>query len=86
MVGTVIYSKAGRDKGKLMAVVGKTGRGYLVCDGKERPLEKPKRKNVKHAAFTNTFLDENSYKTDKALRRELARFRDEGLKERNRNV
>ena len=86
MVGRIVFSKAGRDKNRLMVVVSADDKFLYLCDGKERPLEKPKRKNVKHAALTNTFLDENSYKTDKALRRELARFRDEGLKERNRNV
>ena len=86
MVGRIVFSKAGRDKNHLMVVVSADDKFLYLCDGKERPLEKPKRKNVKHAAFTNTFLAENSYKTDKALRRELARLRDEGLKERNRNV
>lgn len=86
MVGRIVFSKAGRDKNRLMVVVSADDKFLYLCDGKERPLEKPKRKNVKHAAFTNTFLDENSYKTDKALRRKLARLRDEGLKERNRNV
>ena len=86
MVGRIVFSKAGRDKNHLMVVVSADDKFLYICDGKERPLEKPKRKNVKHAAFTNTILDENSYKTDKALRRELARLRDEGLKERNRNV
>ena len=86
MVGRIVFSKAGRDKNHPMVVVSADDKFLYLCDGKERPLEKPKRKNVKHAAFTNTILDENSYKTDTALRRELARFRDEGLKERNRNV
>ena len=86
MVGRIVFSKAGRDKNRLMVVVSADDKFLYLCDGKERPLEKPKRKNVKHAAFTNTFLDENSYKTDKALKRELARFRDEGLKERDQSV
>ena len=86
MVGRIVISKAGRDKNHLMVTVRADDKFLYLCDGKERPLHKPKRKNVKHAAFTNTFLDENSYKTDKALRRELAYLRDEGLKGRNRNV
>ena len=86
MVGRIVFSKAGRDKNHLMVVVSADDKFLYLCDGKERPLEKPKRKNVKHTAFTNTILDENSYTTDKALRRELARFRDEGLKGRNQNV
>lgn len=86
MVGRIVFSKAGRDKNHLMVVVSADDKFLYLCDGKERPLEKPKRKNVKHTAFTNTILDGNSYKTDKALRRELARLRDEGLKGRNQSV
>ena len=86
MVGRIVFSKAGRDNNHPMVVVSADDKFLYLCDGKERPLEKPKRKNVKHTAFTNTILDENSYKTDQALRRELARFRDEGWKGRNRNV
>ena len=86
MVGRIVFSKAGRDKNRLMVVVSADDKFLYLCDGKERPLEKPKRKNVKHIAFTNTILDENSYKTDKALRRELARLRSDGLKGRNQSV
>ena len=48
MVGQIVCSKAGRDKGYFMVVV-EEGDGFVfVCDGKERPLERPKRKNIKH--------------------------------------
>ena len=86
MVGRIVFSKAGRDKNHLMVVVSADDKFRYLCDGQERARDKPKRKNVKHTAFTNTILDENSYKTDKALRRELARLRDEGLKGRNQSV
>ena len=60
MVGQIVCSKAGRDKGYFMVVV-EEGDGFVfVCDGKERPLERPKRKNIKHIAFTNTVLEEES--------------------------
>ena len=51
----------------------------LVCDGKERPLSRPKKKNPKHLALTNTVLSEDSYSTDKSLRRALAIYRDSVL-------
>ena len=45
MIGRIVCSKSGRDKGYFLAVV-KEEDGFLyVCDGKERTLEKPKRKN-----------------------------------------
>lgn len=77
MAGQIVCSKAGRDKNRFMVVVGSDDKFVYLCDGKERPLSRPKRKNVKHVAFTVKNLDENSYKTDKALRRSLAALRDE---------
>lgn len=86
MVGRIVFSKAGRDKGHIMTVVATDGDCLYLCDGKERPLERPKRKKVKHTALTGTVLDKGSYSTNKALRRELARLRAEGLKGRNQDV
>lgn len=86
MVGRIVFSKAGRDKNHIMVTVAVDGDYLYLCDGKERPLERPKRKNVKHAALTGTVLEKNSYSTNKALRRELAKLRAEGLKGRNQDV
>ena len=86
MIGQIVGSKAGRDNGYFMVTVSE-GEGFvLVCDGKERPLERPKRKNVKHISFTNTVLSEESYKTNKSLRKSLAIYRDSAVERRNRNV
>ncbi len=81
MVGQLVCSKAGRDKCYWMVVVKEEDNFVFVCDGKERPLERPKRKNIKHLSFTNTILEEDSLKTNKALRKELAIIRDRNLKE-----
>lgn len=43
-VGDVVCSKAGRDEGTFLVVVGIEGGYPLLCDGKQRPLERPKRK------------------------------------------
>ena len=72
MMLRVVCSKAGRDKGKLMALVDETEQGLLLCDGKERPIEKPKLKNPKHVAFTNYEIERESLNSNKALRRALA--------------
>ena len=51
--GTVVYSKAGRDKG-LMLVVLKTEPGYCyVADGELRRADKPKKKKLRHLQKTN---------------------------------
>lgn len=68
--GTVVISRAGRDKGHALAVVG-TEDGYvLVADGKERPLARPKKKNPMHLAATNKSVEVESV-SDKALRHSL---------------
>ena len=51
--GTVVFSKAGRDKGTAMVVL-ENENGFLkLADGKLRTLEKPKRKKIKHVQPTN---------------------------------
>ena len=74
MIGNVVFSKAGRDKGRFMVVVGLKEDGLLVADGKERPLDRPKLKNPKHLQKTNTILEKEQYSTNKSLRRALSAF------------
>ncbi len=76
MIGKIVCSKAGRDKGYFMVVVNVKDGFVFVCDGKERPLNRPKRKNIKHLQFTNTVLSDTEYKTNKSLKKALAVFRD----------
>ncbi|MBR3593220.1 MAG: KOW domain-containing RNA-binding protein [Clostridia bacterium] len=67
----VVFSKAGRDKGKLMAVVNETEESMLLCDGKERRLEHPKAKNKKHVAFTNYEIKREDLNSNRSLRKAL---------------
>lgn len=56
--GSVVIAKAGRDKGKAFAVTEiLSDREVLIADGKSRPLERPKRKNIIHLQATNTTVD-----------------------------
>lgn len=80
MEGQIVCSKSGRDKGYFMITVGEQDGYVLVCDGMERPLERPKRKNPKHLSFTNTVLEKDSFKTNKSLRKALAVYRDSAKK------
>ena len=83
MIGQIVCSKKGRDKGYYLVVVEETQKYLCVCDGKERPLERPKKKNVKHLSFTNTVLESQSFNTNKQLRKSLRIF--EGTYEKERN-
>ena len=76
MVGQIVCSKSGRDKGYFLVVVQEDEKFLYLCDGKERPLERPKKKNVKHVSFTNTVLEADSYKTNKSLKKAIAVYRD----------
>ena len=71
MVGRVVISKSGRDKDKAMVIVKETENYLLVCDGKERPVERPKRKNPKHLKLTGTYLEAHQLETNRALRKAL---------------
>ncbi len=49
LLGCVVTSKAGRDRGDRYVVVAALGNDMvLVADGEHRGVDRPKRKNVKH--------------------------------------
>ncbi|MCI1955578.1 MAG: KOW domain-containing RNA-binding protein [Oscillospiraceae bacterium] len=76
--GRVVRSRAGRDGGGFFVVLGSDGRGAVVCDGKRRSLEHPKKKNLRHLAATGTALPESLMQTDRSIRRALAGFQEAG--------
>ena len=47
-ISDVVVSTAGRDRGQMFYVIGTEGVYTLLCNGKDRTLEKPKRKKCKH--------------------------------------
>ena len=49
-ISDVVVSTAGRDRGQMFYVIGTEGVYTLLANGKDRPLEKPKRKKVKHVS------------------------------------
>ncbi|MTK12938.1 MAG: RNA-binding protein [Clostridiaceae bacterium] len=58
-LGKIVYSKAGRDQDKVFVVVSVLNDKYVyVCDGSLRPVEKPKKKKIKHLEFTNIIAEE----------------------------
>lgn len=84
-IGRVVYSRAGRDRGEFLAITDFDRQTVTVCNGKDRPLERPKRKNLKHIGLTTTVLDNGSMSTNRSLRRALRAFAgnagDEGCEE-----
>ena len=72
--GRVVISLAGRDKGKLLAVMQEEENRVLISDGKERPVDRPKSKNIRHVEITRALLSETDIATNRALRKALGRL------------
>ena len=72
--GTVVRSSAGRDKGNLLAVMQQEENRVFVCDGKERPIDRPKSKNIRHIQATGFSVTESELETNRALRKALRRL------------
>ena len=76
MVGKIVFSNAGRDKGKYLVVINCDEIYVWVADGKERKLETPKRKNIKHISLTADSLNPDQFKTNKSLKKAIAVYKD----------
>lgn len=70
-LGRIVCSVSGHDKGCFMVVVAEKDDGLLVCDGKLRPLAKPKFKNIKHIKFTEVYLKPEQLQTNKSIRKAI---------------
>ena len=67
----MVRATAGRDENGFFAVVGEKDGYVLICDGRRRPVSRPKRKNPRHLAVTEHILPEEGITTNKQLRRSL---------------
>ena len=72
-IGNVVISSAGHDCGRYMVVVGAEGGFVFVADGKERKLDSPKKKNIKHVRKTLSTIELEGL-TDKKLRQMLRNY------------
>lgn len=68
LLGQIVISKAGRDKGNYFVVIDYKEPFVYLCDGKLRRLENPKKKKVKHIQTTN-YIDMSLREILKAQRR-----------------
>ena len=72
--GQIVRSKAGKDKDTFLVVTEVCENGLRVCDGKDRPIERPKLKNLRHVSLTNSFLTEEQLSTNRSVRHGLRDF------------
>ena len=75
-ISDVVITTAGRDQGKLFYVIGTDPVYLLLANGKDRTLDKPKRKKRKHVAKvlrSETRVADKLRLGDKVLNSELRR-------------
>jgi large subunit ribosomal protein L14e len=53
VMGTVVRSKAGRDKGDLFVILRLEGEYAYIANGELRKVDQPKKKKLKHIQRTN---------------------------------
>ena len=58
VLGQVVYSKAGRDDGKIFVITRLIDANYAyISDGDLRRVENPKKKKIKHLVVTKNIID-----------------------------
>ena len=72
--GQVVRATRGREAGRLLCVVGTAETHVLVCDGRERPLSRPKAKNPKHLEPLARLLSAEEMRSDRALKQTLKKI------------
>ena len=72
--GQIVQAEAGRDKGRFFIVAETDGKFAFICDGKTRPVERPKKKKLIHLKATESFADPEKVRTNKEMRRALHQF------------
>ena len=73
--GSVVRSKAGRDKGIVFMVLSLEADSAYIANGKKRKVENPKRKKLKHLQGYNDVLDIEGEITNSKVRKALAVYR-----------
>jgi ribosomal protein L14E/L6E/L27E len=69
VVGQVVKSRAGRDKGNIFLVLEILDESHvLIVDGDIRKLDNPKKKKIKHLTVYNAVLKELEYKQENNLK------------------
>lgn len=66
-VGRLVVSTAGHDKGCILCVLEEQGEYLLLADGKQRKVQKPKRKKLKHIVLFEDAAIYSGPTTNKAI-------------------
>lgn len=82
-LGSVVKALAGREKNSFYVAVGIHDGFVEIADGKERKLQKPKRKNIKHISPVNSVIDISEL-TNKKLRKLINEFKTQNINSADR--
>lgn len=64
----VALSMAGRDKGRLFAIIGRESENYvLIADGRLRKVQKPKKKKLRHVRVLGSIEIDGTGMTNRAV-------------------
>ena len=78
IIGSIVTSKEGRDKGRTFVVTATEGEEFvMLADGETRRVSRPKKKKLKHLSFEEgrlevTKLPEDAMLADAAIRKSLS--------------
>lgn len=72
--GQIVFVTAGKEKGRFMIVLEADDRSVLLCDGKDRPCDRPKRKNIKYVSVTDTVVSEADLAANSRIKSVLRSF------------
>lgn len=80
-IGQIVFSKCGRDKKYPFIVFAVEDDFLFLVDGKNRPVEKPKKKKIKHVQPVNYIdielknkIEKNLYLNNSDVRKALAKY------------
>ncbi|MBQ3037665.1 MAG: KOW domain-containing RNA-binding protein [Clostridia bacterium] len=73
-VGTLVFSKAGRDKGEMFLTLSVENGYAYIADGDLRRVEKPKKKKLIHLQRTNNKVELGEI-TNSAVRKIVAQYK-----------
>jgi ribosomal protein L14E/L6E/L27E len=89
VLGQVVFSKAGRDAGKIFVVTGLVDANYVyISDGDSRRFENPKKKKIKHLVIATSVIEAIAQKisageriTNADIRKALVGYKDPAVSE-----
>ena len=70
----IVFVTAGKEKGRYMVVLESDQTTVMLIDGRKRPCDRPKRKNIKHVTATNKVASEEEIAANSRVKSLLRNF------------